>query len=614
MCGIAGWINYSERLKTSEHIIRDMTKKLTNRGPDNEGYYINNNVLFGHRRLIVVDPEGGIQPMIKNDIDRRFILIYNGELYNTAEVRHKLLKLGYIFKGHSDTEVLLMSFIEWGEKCLLELNGIFAFAIWEEKNKRLFLARDRMGVKPLFYYETNSNIIFASEIKSLLAHPLVEPMLDRDGVAEIMGLSPGRTPGHGIFCGIKELRPGYSMSVSKDSREIKQYWCLESHPHPDNLETTIEKVRWLVTDAIKSQLSADVTVSTFLSGGLDSSIISKIASMEFEKQNKVLNTWSVDYVDNSRYFKKSTLQPDSDAPWIVKMKQFLSSKHNDVILDSTDLYKSLESALYARDLPGMADLDSSLMLFCEKIKQKSTVALSGECADEIFGGYPWFYREDMLSSGTFPWSRNLELRHMIMSEQMKDKVNIKTYVNDRYLESIAETPIAYGESMEETRRKQIGYLNLMWFMQTLLDRKDRMSMANGLEVRVPFCDHRIVEYVWNIPWEMKYLYGREKGLLRSAFDGLLPDDVLWRKKSPYPKTHNPNYLQLVTAGVMDILKNKKAPVHEMIDAKLLINMINRNDKLLDEPWYGQLMTKAQMFAWIIQLNSWLKNYNVNISI
>ncbi|HHT7236943.1 asparagine synthase (glutamine-hydrolyzing) [Bacillus sp. JJ927] len=613
MCGITGWVDYKRSLEGERDIVTKMAETLAKRGPDDNKVWIKGNVAFGHKRLIVVDPEGGKQPMTCLKDETSYAICYNGELYNTEDIRKELLRRGYTFKGHSDTEVLLASYIEWKEECVDHLNGIYAFAVWDEKNERVFIARDRLGVKPLFYKYDSGRLLFGSELKAILAHPDVKAEVTLEGLSEIFGLGPSRTPGHGIYAGIQELRPGHAMTFSKDGLCIWRYWNVESKKHEDSFEETVEKTRFLLQDAITRQLVSDVPLCTFLSGGVDSSAITAIAAKEYERSGKgQLHTYSVDYEDNEKYFKANAFQPNSDAPFINLMTETFQTIHHRCVISNEQLAQYLTEAVLVRDLPGMADIDSSLLWFCREIKQDFVVGLSGECADEIFGGYPWFYREDDLQSSAFPWMRSTEAREQLLKKEWRNKLNLQQYVQQRYEESIQEVPILEGESPLEAKRRQLFYLNMVWFMTTLLDRKDRMSMGASLEVRVPFADHRLVEYAWNIPWEMKMYKNREKGLLRKALEGLLPNDILYRKKSPYPKTHNPHYTKAVTVWLQDLLTDKGSILHELFDKDQLSGLIESGGSAFQTPWFGQLMTGPQLLAHLAQIHVWFKEYGVNI--
>ncbi|WP_172655624.1 asparagine synthase (glutamine-hydrolyzing) [Rossellomorea aquimaris] len=613
MCGITGWIHYKRDLSDQKEVVEKMAETLSKRGPDETNVWIDQHVAFGHKRLIVVDPAGGRQPMTIQHHDHIFTICYNGELYNTEDLRKILISKGYTFKGHSDTEVLLTSYIEWREECVHHLNGIFAFAVWDSEKEHVFIGRDRMGVKPLFYFEKEEGILFGSEIKALLAHPDVLPQVDHQGLAEVLGLGPSRTPGNGVFKGVKELRPAHALLFSTKGLKIWRYWNVKSEKHTDSFIETVAKVRFLVTDAIKRQLVSDVPLCTFLSGGLDSSAITAVAANCYKEEGKgSLHTYSIDYEENDQYFKANDFQPNSDAPWIEKMTSEFKTVHHRSVISQQQLKDYLTEAVHVRDLPGMADVDSSLLWFCREIKQDFTVGLSGECADEIFGGYPWFHRPEDFDRRGFPWMRSTAERQGLLKEEWSKKLNLEEYVLEQYDSTVAETPLLEGENEVESKRRQLFYLNLIWFMTTLLDRKDRMSMGASLEVRVPFADHRLVEYVWNIPWEMKMHEGREKGILRKALEGVLPHEVLYRKKSPYPKTHHPVYTKLVSDWLNEILEDKSSVLYELFDEEKLKEIVATGGSAFQVPWYGQLMTGPQLLAHLAQIHVWFKDYNVEI--
>ncbi|MBT2638915.1 asparagine synthase (glutamine-hydrolyzing) [Bacillus sp. ISL-39] len=614
MCGITGWVDYRKNLDHERETMAKMAETLSKRGPDDTNIWTSGHAGLGHKRLVVVDPEGGKQPMTRTQGDNRYTICYNGELYNTEDLRKALLLKGYSFSGHSDTEVLLTSFMEWKENCLEHLNGIFAFAVWDHQQEQLFIGRDRLGVKPLFFLETASGLMFASEQKALLAHPDVKTEVGREGLCEVFGLGPSRSPGAGIFKNMKELRPGHGLIFSKNGLKIWRYWNVKSEEHTDSLEETAEKVRDLFTDAVTRQLVSDVPLCTFLSGGLDSSAITAIAANHYKSEGKgSLHTYSIDYEGNDRYFKENEFQPNADTFWINKMTETYGTVHHNSIISQHDLADFLTEAVHVRDLPGMADIDSSLLWFCREIKQDFTVGLSGECADEIFGGYPWFHREEDLNRPGFPWMRSINERQNMLRDHWRKKLSLEEYMMAKYNDTIAEVPVLDGENHSDAKRRQLFYLNIIWFMTTLLDRKDRMSMGASLEVRVPFADHRLVEYVWNIPWEMKMHGNREKGILRKALEGTLPDEVLYRKKSPYPKTHHPAYTHAVQGMLSDFMADSNSALHEFFDRATLQKMIETEGASFKVPWFGQLMTGPQLLAQLAQIHIWFRDYNINIA-
>ena len=603
MCAIAGLIG----TPSNELMAQTMLRTMKRRGPDGQGVYHRNNCMLLHSRLAIIDPVGGAQPMHLSWEGENYILTYNGELYNTEELRKELLTLGHRFEGHSDTEVLLHGYAQWHEDVLHRLNGIYAFGVWHEKEEKLFLARDRIGVKPLFYKEHEGGLLFASEIKTILAYPTVRPELDAQGAAEILMLGPGRLPGSGVFKGVREIEPGCMAVYRNGKLTVTRYWKLTDGVHEDDFETTSETVRWLVIDAIKRQMVSDVPIGTFLSGGLDSSIISAVCAEKMNMEGNWLKTFSVDYVDNEKYFQAGKFQPNADGAYIRLMQKHIGSDHDWTVLRQEELFDQLESATCARDLPGMADVDFSLLAFCGRIREKVKVALSGECADEIFGGYPWYRDPEVRNTAGFPWAQNTSCRHALLHQDVASRVDGTALVNDAYQQTLNECDIMPENSPEEKRMKQMVNLNFRWFMQTLLDRKDRMSMYHGLEVRVPFCDYRIAEYLYRVPWAYKDHNGMEKGLLRHAARGLLPDEVLHRKKSPYPKTHHPAYEKLVSAALQQLCRQPNAPIWQIVDRVGAEKLLNDTPKW---PWYGQLMTKPQTMAYLLQINCWMSVYQV----
>jgi asparagine synthase (glutamine-hydrolysing) len=592
-----------------------MCRTLSKRGPDEEGFYFSKHGVLGHRRLSIIDIENGKQPMHFMYEGKTYVIVYNGQLYNTSELKNELLKNGFTFKGHSDTEVLLKSYIHFGNDVCNHLNGIFGFAIWNVEDEELFVARDMFGIKPLYYCLKNNNFIFASEIKAILEFPECEAILDKQGICELFGIGPSHTPGYTPFKDILELEPAHYMVYNKNGLYKKEYWSLKTKPHTDNFEDTCEKIKFLVKDSVERQLVSDVPLCTLLSGGLDSSIITAIASNYYKKEyGERLNTFSVDYVGQAENFVKNDFQPDTDDKYIDLMVNTFGTNHTKIVLDTPELFNYLEDSVVARDFPGMADVDSSYLLFFKNVKKYAKVAISGECSDEIFGGYPWYFRKDSLESNTFPWSLAINERQNLLAPDISSKVNLKNYIDNRYLESINKIEFLDTDSQENILSRKLIYLTSNWFMQTLLDRTDRMAMYNGFEVRVPFCDYRIVEYLWNIPWEMKAYKGREKGLLRYCMEDFLPKEIVYRKKSPYPKTHNPSYLKIVKEKLSKIMENNDAPITLLLNKDYILNILETDGKAFTRPWFGQLMTGPQLMAYLIQVNIWLERYQPKIEL
>ena len=597
MCGITGMIHLEQDLRQQEALLRKMQETLRRRGPDQEGIFLSPRCAMAHTRLAVIDVEKGRQPMEITAGGETYTIVYNGELYNTPELRTQLEQEGVVFQTHCDTEVVLQSYAHWGPRCVEQCNGIFAFA------------RDRIGVKPLFYAEIPGGLVFGSEIKALLQHPDVPHEIDQNGVADLLLLGPGRTPGYGVFRTVREVKPAHCGYYMQGSLHLHPYWELHAAVHTDSFAETAAHVRELLTDAVRRQLVSDVPIGTFLSGGLDSSLLSSLSSQVLRERGETLHTFSVDYRDNDRYFQKSHFQPTSDPAYIRAMERYLGCQHHWTVLDTPALAEALYAAVDARDLPGMVDVDSSLLLFCGEIRKEVTVALSGECADELFGGYPWYRDADVRRVNGFPWAQSTAYRAKFLRPELAEKIDAQAYVQDAYERTIRAAEKLPEDSPLESRMREMMKLNLDWFMQTLLDRKDRMSMYNSLEVRVPFCDYRIAEYLYNVPCEYKDWNGYEKGLLRTAMQDVLPPEVLWRKKSPYPKTHNPSYLRAVSEMLQKVLDAPDAPVLQIVRREMLEQLLDSEESV---QWYGQLMTRPQIMAYFVQMDYWMRKYQVKV--
>ena len=563
MCGIAGFFDADASFLSNEEqyqiLLAKMGRTLKHRGPDASGTLLCNRCGLAHRRLSIIDITGGAQPMSKIYSDYHYHIVYNGEIYNTDDLRHKLTTLGVHFKTTSDTEVLLLGFIHFGPSFIQDVDGIFALAVYDERHETLTLFRDCFGVKPLFYTQTGNTFVFASELKGLFCYPGIAPAVDSNGLNEIFSLGPAHTPGCGVYKNVHEVLPGSYLSVSRAGVRETTYFRLESHPHEDSYETTIATVRELLTGAIRRQMISDVPICTFLSGGIDSSLVSSVCAGELKKEGRQLKTFSFDFTDNENYFQSNSFQPSMDKPYAAKMASYLNSHHTYLECTNQTQADYLLRSVKAHDLPCMADIDSSLLYFCEQVSHTHKVVLTGECADEVFGGYPWFHRESMLDCGTFPWTPTLAPRKSLLNADFANTLRMEDYVKNAYDRAVSEVDILPMENETETSRRRIGYLSIRFFMQTLLNRMDRTSMNTGLEARVPFADKKLVSYVFNIPWEMKAKGGLVKNILRQSAVGLLPDEILFRKKSPYPKTYNPYYENLLSARLKEVLSDGSSP-------------------------------------------------------
>lgn len=608
MCSICGIIDFQHPDAAHKSFIQQMGKTLKHRGPDTQAVYLAPGVALQHNRLAIMDVANGLQPMTRHYQGKSYTIIYNGEIYNLPELTQHLKKEGIVLETHCDTEVVLWMYILHGKACSSWLNGIFAFAIWDEAKQYLYLSRDRLGVKPFFYTQKGSTFLFASEVKGLLAYPGIKAQLDQEGLWQLIFLAPNKLEGSSIFHNIHEIPPAYHGIYDQKGLHLTPYWQLEAKPFEDSYEEAIAHTRHLVTDAIEKQLVSDVPLATLLSGGLDSSVITSVAARKYQACEQVLSTYSFEYENNRDYFKSSLFQPQSDDDFAPILAQILGTNHHILTVPIQTLIDLLENAAIYRDLPGMADIDSSLMYYCQQIKQNHTVVLSGECADEIFGGYPWFYRPEMWQHHFFPWIHDPYQRaHLFLKDATRWEEGYN-WLQGVYKDQLAACPVLESDTPTMRQSRQATWLCIHYFMTALLERKDRMSMASGVEVRVPFADHRILEYVYNLPWELKYQGGVEKALLRQAMKDYLPEAFLKRKKSPYPKTHHPAYETQVYERLMKLIQTPECRLRAMIDTKQLENYLTSTKVT----WFGQLMSRPQLISWLLQLETWLTHYDVNI--
>ena len=604
MCSICGEINFKNKSEIFRKSIEEMNAKMKHRGPDESGIYAGECCVFGHNRLSVMDIERGKQPMSVVYGNKKYTIVYNGEIYNCEEIKKDILKRGIELKTSCDTEIVLYAYILYGNDCPKVLNGIFAFAVYD--GETVFCARDRFGVKPFYYALKDETLIFASEIKSMLKHPKISPKIDKRGLWEILYLSPNFVSGKSVFCDILELSPGECMIFDPTGLKKWKYWRVEAKPFFKGRDYAIEKTRELVTDAVCRQLDSDVPLCVLLSGGLDSSVVSAIASRRYREKGERLSTYSFEYEGNKEAFQSSLFQPQRDDEFAYYLADYLGTNHTVLTCPTGELSRLLLPATEYRDLPGQADIDSSLLYYCGEIKKRHTVCLSGECSDEIFGGYPWFYRPEMLYSDFFPWIHSPRLRASLFKDSVSNSDEGYEYIREIYKKSLEECPILDSDSEEMKTSRIASYLSVNYFMTSLLQRKDRMSMAQGVEVRVPFADHRIFEFVFNVPWEYKRENGVEKSLLRNSMIDYLPEKILWRKKSPYPKTHNPKYMEAVLSLLNARIK-QGGYLSQFLSLPRLDEIISGGGT-----WFGQLMSAPQLVAWLIQLDFFMEKYDVNL--
>ncbi|MGK4904647.1 asparagine synthase (glutamine-hydrolyzing) [Streptomyces albus] len=618
MCGIAGWVDFARDLREEAVTVRTMTATLANRGPDDEGVWADADAALGHRRLAVLDVAGSPQPMAAEEDGRTLaVLVHNGEVYNYRRVRSRLEGLGHRFRTAGDTEVVLRAYLEWGERCVEHLEGMFAFAVWDPARRRLLLARDRLGVKPLYFARTADGLLFGSEPKALLAHPSLECVVDAEGLAELLAYIA--TPGHAVYRGMRELpagctavfEPGAGSPVLRESR----YWSLPHHEHPDTQERTVETVRGLLQESVAAHLVSDVPLCTLLSGGVDSSALAAFAARCGEGRPR---TFAVDFEGHTERFRKDFWHEDPDAPYAAEVARHVGTDHEPVVLRTTDLADPVvdAAALRAQDLPRpIPDMDRSLYLLLRAVRQRSTVALMGEVADELFGGYQSFRDPTLVDTANFPWvTMGLRVAPHGMSTGLLDpgllrKIDVPGYSAQRWAETVAEVPRVPGEAGTEQVMRRVGHAHLTRWLPLLLARDDRLSMAVGLELRVPYCDHRLVEYVTNIPWAMKTADGREKSVLRAAVADLLPASVTRRRKSPFPVTQDPRYGQVLRDRFNAVVTDPASPVRPLLDGPACAELAREERPVAVDGW-----GERRNVEMVLQLNAWLRHHRVRLEL
>lgn len=605
MCGITGWVSYDRDLTRDRTTLDEMTETMACRGPDARGTWTQPHAALGHRRLAVIDIEGGAQPMTVRVGDHTVAMVYSGEAYNYGELRAELAARGHTFTTRSDTEVVLHGYLEWGAAVAERLNGMYAFAIWDGRTESLVMIRDRMGIKPFYHYPTADGVLFGSEPKAILANPIARRVVGPDGLRELFGF--GKTPGNAVWEGMHEVVPGTVVTVDRNGVHEHVYWSLTSRPHADDQATTVAHVRELLDDIVARQLVADVPRCVLLSGGLDSSTLTALAAGQLGTQGETVRSFAVDFVGQAENFTADDLRPTPDAPYVHDVAEHVHSLHQDIVLDHRALADPdvRRAVIAARDIPaGLGDMDASLYLLFKAIREHSTVALSGESADEVFGGYRWFHLPEVQRANTFPW---MAMRSSLtqdaqpleyMEPGVLSTLDLQSFVADSYATAVAEVDPLPGESEHERRMRVISYLHLTRFVRILLDRKDRMSMAVGLEVRVPFCDHRLVEYVYNAPWSLKTYDGREKSLLRGAARDVLPHSVAERVKSPYPSTQDPQYPVALQQQAKELLTEPDNPVFGLIRRGWLADAVGTDAAAMTQLLRHGLERTLNLATWL----------------
>ncbi|MGI5350357.1 asparagine synthase (glutamine-hydrolyzing) [Streptomyces sp. CA-250714] len=620
MCGTTGWINFDRDLTTEGRVVQKMVDTLVPRGPDDGGIWLSRHAALGHRRKGIMDPLNGAQPMTTPekmpDGTPLAAISYTGEVFNFLDLREELKAKGHEFRTRCDTEVVLRAYIEWGPDFVERLNGMFAFAIWDGRTEEALLYRDRLGMKPLFYYPTGNGLLFGSEPKAILAHPESKAVLSLDGLRELLSFLrvPGQTPLKGMY----EVRPGHVLRVRNGRRFEEKYWELRSWEHTDDLPTTVRTVRDLLEDIVTRQMRADVPLCSLLSGGLDSSALTALVQNSLDPtRNRRLRSFSVDFVGHVENFAPEPQRADPDAPFVAELAGHVGTNHRDIVLDTPDLASpQVWNAVWkALELPyGIGDHGPSIYLLFRAIREECDVVLSGEAADETFGGLLWFHDPRAVHADTFPWhalgEKTVEEQATtFLNRELVRELRLSEYIADQYRTALAEVPELEGETGLDRRMRTATYLNLTRFMPICLDRKDRLSMANGVEERLPFCDHRLVEYVFNVPWSMKTFDGREKSLLRAATKDLLPRSIVERRKAPYPSTQDAGYDLAMRQELKKIVAEPNSPALPLFDLDAVHEQLTAPSHAA-----SSMAKRALQDETPVRLNFWLESSDVSLDL
>lgn len=592
--------------------INKMSAALSRRGPDgsrvqsfSRGRLVHGALSCGH---IHPDIPTEPQPVAKKLRNSNYILLYDGFISNLPELRGALNAARVLTDGLTQEELLLCAFIRFGPDFVKKLSGGFAIAIYDEQKNLMYLFRDQLGLRPLFYTTSGAMLVFASEPKGLFAHSDVTAEMDTKGLNELLSMGPAHTPGSTVYRGVFEVKPGHYLCFGSRVQATSRYHQFEIADHRDSYEDTVCHVRELLDHSIQTCSAADEPYVSLLSGGLDSSVVS--AKLAKQSPDKPILTCSFDFTGSARYFQANSFQPSLDAPYVEKMQNALGSSHTTLTCGNAELFDYLTQSVDAHDGPAMADVDSSLVYFCGQIAHRHRIIFTGECADELFCGYPWYHRPEMYSAETFPWTRDISFRTQLLKDDFISSLHMEDYIASRYQEACQEAGFS-GSLSDALLHQKTFYLTVRYFMQTLVDRTDRAASYSGIDARVPFADLALAEYLYNVPYEMKTKDGEVKHLLRAYADGLVPDEIRLRKKSPFPKTYDPGYEAFLVSALQKVLADDSSPLLAFVDGKKL-SAFCQNPKDLGKPWFGQLMAGPQLMAYYLQINDWMLRYQVKI--
>ncbi len=559
MCGIAGTV-VADGSGAESRAIRRMTDIIAHRGPDGNGFYENDGVAFGHRRLSIIDLATGSQPMTNED--GSLWITYNGEIFNHADLRPELERAGHRYHSRCDTETVLHAYEEYGDECVRRFRGMFAFGVWDQTNRRLFCARDRLGIKPFYYFWNGRLFAFASEIKALLEHPEISAHLKEQLLPEYLafGYNSGEET---MFAGIRKLMPGHTLTLrcgNNPSLEIKQFW---DPPCPTEFASRtddewIAECRTRLEDAVRTRLMSDVPIGMFLSGGVDSSAIAAIIK---RSTSGPVKTFAVGYGETDF----------SELAYARQVAERIGTDHHDVVISMDDFFNALPKLVWHEDEPISWPSSVSLFFVAKLAAERVKVVLTGEGSDELFGGYAryrfyqlnqrWMNAYRSVPRGVRGGIRDLVSNRPMLSASLRRKLGHTVLGRDANIESLyldnfycafdasevkqllaarhAENPYAfflkYWEAVKRSPTlSRLLYADQKTYLVELLMKQDQMSMACSIESRVPFLDHVFVEFAASVPPHMKQRGKEGKYILKKAVGDLLPESIIYRQKQGFP--------------------------------------------------------------------------------
>lgn len=614
MSGLAGWVDPRRDLEREAAVLHAMTESLRARGPDGGGVWLSPAAALGHRGrgASALDPQAGAQPLVVDGGRGPVVAMLSGHVNNAADLRREL---GGAWRTRADAEILARAYLCWGDALAEHLEGAFAFALWDASSRKLLLGRDRFGVKPLYYAVLDGGVLFGSEPKALLAHPSFRPRLEPGAIPMLLQprlARPGETP----LRGMHEVPPAHVVAYTTSGLTRRRYWSLTSAPHRDSFEDTARTVRALLEDAVRRELADDGPGGAMLSGGLDSTSVAALAlqALRARAAGETLDTFCIRFESDATHFVATELRPDIDAPYAAAAAEHLGSRHRTLSVSVAELAQVVPATRRARDLPGWGQFDASMFILFREMRRHCQVALTGEAADEIFGGYPYFFDRELVERGHFPWLGNAPRLAEYLSPEFARALDPQADERARYAELVAQVPRLDGEDAHDARLREAFYLGLCGPLSVILDRKDRMSAAHGLEVRIPFCDRRLVEYVWNVPWALKSR-GGVKGLLKAAVADLLPPSTLERKKSAYPHVQSPEYDRALAAEALRIVSDPRSAVAALVDVPRLTELIRELCAGTPEGRAARRFpggaSPVYMLIHLVELQRWIEEYEVS---